>query len=567
MSYSVTTTAATNGAIAWNSVGTSVHKGDTGPATATDDLMAAAESPRTGLTVSNDVPQIVKATSTPTFTQVGDQVQYTFDVTNNAGADLPSVTVADAFTDAPAGATPPTVTCDSVSGEGSCTGATTAAIPSGETAHFVATYVVTQADLDHGSLIDVATATGTTAGGGTISNTSNAVTVSAAAVHDFTLQKIATPTVVSDTSTPITYSFLLENNGNQALHGVTVTDPMLGAAVTCPSATIAAGASETCTGTYTPTQADLDAGSIDNSATAGALDPANGAVGDTSSFTVAVTQNPSLTLTKTATPISVGAVGDSVGYAFHVVNDGNVTMSAVTVTESAFSGSGTAPTVDCPAGPITLAPGDAEDCTASYLVTQADLDAGSITNTATVDGTDPSGATLTAPPTSSAAVSVVQTAALTLTETVDAPKATAAGQVLHYTFHVENTGNVSITGLTVQETGFTGTGGAPTVTCPTTALAPGDSTDCTASYTVQTADLKLARIDNPASATGVTAGGSVAPATSTTQVIVDPPVIPPVASALAATGLVADAAYGIASGLGLLGLGLVLLILRRRRSA
>nr|WP_284255628.1 hypothetical protein [Pseudolysinimonas kribbensis] len=242
-------------------------------------------------------------------------------------------------------------------------------------------------------------------------------------------------------------------------------------------------------------------------------------------------------------------------------------MSAVTVTESAFSGSGTAPTVDCPAGPITLAPGDAEDCTASYLVTQADLDAGSITNTATVDGTDPSGATLTAPPTSSAAVSVVQTAALTLTETVDAPKATAAGQVLHYTFHVENTGNVSITGLTVQETGFTGTGGAPTVTCPTTALAPGDSTDCTASYTVQTADLKLARIDNPASATGVTAGGSVAPATSTTQVIVDPPVIPPVASALAATGLVADAAYGIASGLGLLGLGLVLLILRRRRSA
>jgi hypothetical protein len=59
----------------------------------------------------------------------------------------------------------------------------------------------------------------------------------------------------------------------------------------------------------------------------------------------------------------------------------------------------------------------------------------------------------------------------------------------------------------------------------------------------------------------------VTPATSTTRVVVDPPTIPPLASALAATGVVANVAYGIVSALGLLGLGLALLILRRRRSA
>ena len=46
--------------------------------------------------------------------------------------------------------------------------------------------------------------------------------------------------------------------------------------------------------------------------------------------------------------------------------------------------------VDCtPATPATLAPGDTIDCSATYTVTQADVDAGSIDNTATISGLDP----------------------------------------------------------------------------------------------------------------------------------------------------------------------------------
>ena len=64
---------------------------------------------------------------------------------------------------------------------------------------------------------------------------------------------IAAPGVV------ITYSYLVTNTGNVTLHSVGVTDPMPGlSTISCPSSTLAPNASETCTATYTTTQADVD---------------------------------------------------------------------------------------------------------------------------------------------------------------------------------------------------------------------------------------------------------------------------------------------------------------------
>ncbi|MCG8149591.1 hypothetical protein GUY44_03810, partial [Pimelobacter simplex] len=79
--------------------------------------------------------------------------------------------------------------------------------------------------------------------------------------------------------------------------------------------------------------------------------------------------------------------GEMVTYSFEVTNDGNVTLSSVGISEGAFTGSGAMSAIDCPPG--ALAPGDSVTCTATYEVTQADVDAGAVRNTATAHGTPP----------------------------------------------------------------------------------------------------------------------------------------------------------------------------------
>ena len=67
----------------------------------------------------------------------------------------------------------------------------------------------------------------------------------------------------------ISYSYAVTNTGNVTLAGpVTVADDK--ATVTCPAGGLAPGASMTCTASYTITQADLDSGSVKNTAKASA---------------------------------------------------------------------------------------------------------------------------------------------------------------------------------------------------------------------------------------------------------------------------------------------------------
>ena len=138
------------------------------------------------------------------------------------------------------------------------------------------------------------------------------------------------------------------------------------------------GESMNCTATYAITQADLDSGSVTNKATA-----TNGTVtSNEATATVTAEQKPALSLVKTASPTSYDSVGDVISYSYLVTNTGNVTLAGpVTVADDKA-------TVTCPAG--GLAPGGSMTCTASYTITQADLDSGSVKNTAkaSANGTD-----------------------------------------------------------------------------------------------------------------------------------------------------------------------------------
>ncbi|HEY4153753.1 MAG TPA: LPXTG cell wall anchor domain-containing protein, partial [Pseudolysinimonas sp.] len=250
---------------------------------------------------------------------------------------------------------------------------------------------------------------------------------------------------------------------------------------------------------------------------------------------------------------TVGQVGDVVTYSFLVTNTGTTTISSLVIVDPML-------TVTCPSA--SLAATAAETCTQDYTVVQADLDAGSIVNTAHVTGSAP-GATAVTSADSTATVNVVQNAQLTLTETADASKVTAVGQVVHYTFNAVNTGNLTLTNVTVTPGAFTGTGPVPTIVCPAApiTLIPGADVTCTASYTATAADLQLATLNLDAGAAGSANGAAVAADPATTQI---PVVAPAVSAILAQTGVAGlQSAIGLAAGL--LALGVVLLVLRRRR--
>ena len=152
-------------------------------------------------------------------------------------------------------------------------------------------------------------------------------------------------------------------------------------------------------------------------------------------------------------------------------------------------------------GDAFLDPAEVVVCTASYTVTQADLNASSVTNNAIADGT-PAGGTLT-PATDDETVNADQLPALTLAKSANEPSFTAVGDVLSYDYLVENAGNVEITNVSVSDDRIAN------ITCPVTSLMPGDSVICTGTDTVTQTDIDAGSVVNNALATGDPVGGTL----------------------------------------------------------
>src|ERR1019366_8140 len=97
----------------------------------------------------------------------------------------------------------------------------------------------------------------------------------------------------------ISYSYVVKNTGTVTLAGpVTVSDDK--ATVSCPTGGLAPGASLTCTASYTTTQADVDGGSVVNTATA----HSNSVDSNTEVKTVTATPTKTLSLVKTPSPLT-----------------------------------------------------------------------------------------------------------------------------------------------------------------------------------------------------------------------------------------------------------------------
>ena len=139
------------------------------------------------------------------------------------------------------------------------------------------------------------------------------------------------PAIYDHVGQVVTYTLTATNISNITLHNVTVSDnPALdnfSCTPSIPVASLAPGVSVACTGTHTISQADLDAGSFADTASASS----NEAPAPDAPDTILGTQGAKLSLTKTddLNPAKYDHVGQVVTYTLTATNCGNVTLHNV----------------------------------------------------------------------------------------------------------------------------------------------------------------------------------------------------------------------------------------------
>ncbi len=323
--------------------------------------------------------------------------------------------------------------------------------------------------------------------------------------------KSASVTSFSAAGQPVAYSFVVTNSGGQTLTGVRVADPLSGlSAVSCPTTTLAPGASTTCTASYTTTAADVTAGQVANTATAAGTTPTAQQVTATSTrVTVPYVASSDLVADKSVT---VGAAtpfvpGQQVSWTVTARNNGpsvatNPTISdvvpnavtnlAVSNVSAGWTCSIAGQNVNCNAASLAVG------ATASIRVTGT-LDpahTGPLTNTATTSSS--SGDPNTANNTDSETTATAPSADLSLAKAATTSPlvagsqatwtltATNAGPSTAVTPTITDTLPATVTGITATTatTGWTCAVSGQTVTCSASSLAPGATAAVTVRGTV-----------------------------------------------------------------------------------
>ena len=383
--------------------------------------------------------------------QVGDTIDYTFTVTNPGNVSLTNIVVDDPLLGGP------------VAGPASGDANGDGILQVTETWIYEATYDITQADIDAGSVTNTATVTGIAPDQSTVTATSDAVVTTLERCPEIDIVKTAVYngqgcSQVGDT---IDYTFTVTNPGNVSLLNIVVDDPLLGGPIAGPASGDANGdgilqVTETWIyeATYDITQADIDAGSVTNTATVTGIAPDQSTVTATSDAVVTTLERcPEIDIVKTAVYNGQGCsqVGDTIDYTFTVTNPGNVSLLNIVVDDPLLGGPIAGPASGDDNADGILQVTETWIYEATYDITQADIDAGSVTNIATATGTDPAGNTVTA---SSASVvtTLEQCPEIDIVKTAvydDGGDCSDPGELIQYTFTVTNPGNVSLSNVVV----------------------------------------------------------------------------------------------------------------------
>ncbi|MEU7798956.1 choice-of-anchor A family protein [Micromonospora arborensis] len=469
-------------------------------------------SPPSTLTITDSVrpPAIVlvKQALSTTFSSVGQLADYGFMVVNTGGIRVYGIRITDVQAPPSSNANLGRIECPEFIDS----------IAPGETLYCRAAYRVTQADLDNDEVTNTATARAYRADTNTSVDSlpSTATTRAADLTPAITVVKSSTTTTITSVGQQVPYRYLVTNTGRVPLQQMYVSESTVTVApIDCPKTTLDPGETTTCTATHTVTQTDLNNNGITGSATARSVVPIGSR--QVNSLPVSLTTPksklaPAITVIKTAGTTAITTVGQQVPYRFQVVNTGGLTLTNVTVTDVQTPPSSNANlgAINCPATP--LAPGAITVCTATYTVSQADLDNNAVTDTATAHGTVTGGDSVVNSPPSTLTISRVEILAdIDVIKSSTAATVDVQGQQVAYTFLVVNTGGFPLTDVTVNDTVLPPAerNGLGPITClpqniPNghATLAPGASIECRTTYLVTMTDLAGAALRNVATATG-----------------------------------------------------------------
>ena len=364
----------------------------------------------------------------------------------------------------------------------------------GETVSTTATYTITEADVIAGEFVNTVTASFSDEES-TFEDEDIVDEIEESEGH-LTINKETTSTPANGSSyvlgETITYKITATNDGNLTLKDVKVVDELTNGEWTIE--TLAPGASESFDTAYTVTEADILAGTVVNTATAEGTspDPEEPEVpvepGEETDPTE--TPKPSLFVDKEAQPDEDGVynLGDEITYTIKVTNNGNVTVTDITVTDELTGGNWTIE---------SLAPGESREYETVYTVTEDDILNGSITNIAVVEGTDPN-----EDPVDTEGEETVPTdpadSHLTVTKTTTSEPGEDGtydlGDTITYEIVATNDGNLTLNNVVVTDD-LTGD------RWEIETLAPGQSRTFEAEYVVTEEDIHNGSVVNEATAT------------------------------------------------------------------
>ncbi|MBD0825409.1 DUF7507 domain-containing protein [Aestuariibaculum marinum] len=482
-------------------------------------------------------------------TNVNETITYTYTVTNTGTVSIENVELTD-----PISTDPLLLASGDTDGDGE--------LDVDETWIYTFDYLVTQNDIDAGLVTGQATVTGVSTGGDNVSDLSDSTDILAdnptetplCQTEDIALVKqgminASGPNGCTEENDTIDFVFTVTNEGNTTLTAVNIIDPMVGLGTITYSSGDTDGDSEldveetwVYTASYTITLADLTPAdpslpaAVSNQATVTASTVSGGTVSDLSDddsvleddiTVIDLCQNPDIALIKTAVFNDEDAdgcsnVGETLTYTFTVTNQGNTGLMNITLTDDMFPNS----------TDITLDSGDLNDATilnvgevwvysATYTLTQDDIDSGSITNQATVSGESTEGdvvqddsdddSILQDQPTEtticqSAGIAVIKEGAF---NDANSNGCSDIGETISYTFTVTNTGNVSIENVVLNDPML---GGGLTLasgnTDSDTELDVNETWIYTANYTITQSDIDAGLVSNQATLTGIGVDGT-----------------------------------------------------------